>query len=50
MFSGGVTSVNGGAAVAINQYNSYAAFLLGLPQTEKETLQFANFTTYNYEW
>ncbi|MCU1226527.1 MAG: hypothetical protein JWQ42_4620 [Edaphobacter sp.] len=49
LFSGGVTSLNGGTA-SINQYNSYAAFLLGLPQTEKETLQFANFTTYNYEW
>ncbi len=49
VFSGGVTGLNGGSA-AINQYNSYAAFLLGLPQTDKETLQFVNFTTYNYEW
>ena len=48
-FSGGVTGLNGGSA-SVNQYNSYAAFLLGLPQTNKETLQFANFTTYNYEW
>jgi len=49
LFSGGITSLNG-TTTPINQYNSYAAFLLGLPQTEKETLQFANFTTYNYEW
>lgn len=49
IFSGGVTGLNGGSA-SINQYNSYAAFLLGLPQTDKETLQFANFTTFNYEW
>jgi hypothetical protein len=48
-FSGGITGLNGGSA-SVNQYNSYAAFLLGLPQTDKETLQFANFTTYNYEW
>ena len=48
-FAGGITGLNGGSA-AVNQYNSYAAFLLGLPQTDKETLQFVNFTTYNYEW
>jgi hypothetical protein len=47
-FVGGITGLNGGPATT--QYNSYAAFLLGFPQSDKETLQFANFTTYNYEW
>jgi hypothetical protein len=47
-FTGGVTALKGGAAP--NQYNGYADFLLGLSQTDKETLQFRRYTTYNYAW
>jgi hypothetical protein len=47
-FVGGITSLKGGASST--QYNAYAAFLLGAPQTVKETLQYNNFTTYDYEW
>jgi hypothetical protein len=35
-FTGGVTSLNGGAAP--NQFNAYAAFLLGLPSTVGKTV------------
>src|SRR6185295_10564868 len=37
-FAGGVTALSGGTAP--NQFNSYAAFLLGLPQTMTKALQF----------
>lgn len=47
-FTGGVTALKGGASP--NQYNSYAEFLLGLSQEDKETLQFERYTTYNYAW
>ncbi|WP_161571123.1 TonB-dependent receptor [Granulicella sibirica] len=36
-FTGGVTSVNGGASA--NQYNSFADFLLGLPQNDTNSEQ-----------
>ncbi len=36
-FTGGVTSLNGGPSA--NQYNQIADFLLGLPQTETNSLQ-----------
>lgn len=36
-FAGGVTGLNGGAAP--NQYNAYAAFLLGLPQQVGKAVQ-----------
>ncbi len=37
-FNGGVTALKGGAAP--NQYNSYAAFLLGLPNNMQKSLQY----------
>ena len=37
-FTGGVTALNGGPSP--NQYNSYADFLLGLPQTVQKSLQY----------
>ncbi len=37
-FGGGVTALSGGSAP--NQFNSYAAFLLGLPQAMSKALQF----------
>jgi hypothetical protein len=37
-FTGGVTALNGGASP--NQFNSYADFLLGLPQTVQKSLQY----------
>ncbi len=37
-FTGGVTALNGGRSP--NQYNSYADFLLGLPQTVQKSLQY----------
>jgi hypothetical protein len=36
-FTGGVTALNGGAAP--NQYNAYAAFLLGMPQQVGKSVQ-----------
>ncbi len=36
-FTGGITSLNGGAAA--NQYNSFADFLLGLPQNDTNSVQ-----------
>lgn len=47
-FNGGITGLKGGPS--LTQYNAYAAFLLGLPQTDKETIQFENFTAYNYQY
>jgi len=37
-FSGGITALNGGSSP--NQFNSYADFLLGLPQTVQKSLQY----------
>jgi hypothetical protein len=45
-FDGGVTALNGGTAP--NQYNAYAAFLLGLDQTVGKTLQ--NIKLTGREW
>jgi hypothetical protein len=47
-FTEGVTGLNGGPAQT--QYNAYADFLLGLPQEDRETLQFERYTTYDYEY
>ena len=47
-FTGGITGLKGGPS--LTQFNAYAAFLLGLPQTDKETLQYEPFTAYNYEF
>lgn len=47
-FTEGVTELNGGPAGG--QYNAYAAFLLGLPNELKETLQYERFTAYNWEY
>ncbi len=47
-FTGGITGLKGGPS--LTQYNAYAAFLLGLPQTDKETLQYEPFTSYNYDF
>jgi len=47
-FTEGVTGMKGGPSQ--NQYNSYAAFLLGLPQTVKEQLEYETFTAYDYEF
>jgi outer membrane receptor protein involved in Fe transport len=46
-FGGGTTSQNGGAAPT--QFNSYAAFLLGLPQTVSKSLQYESPMT-TREW
>jgi hypothetical protein len=46
-FGGGVTSLNGGAQAA-NHFNSYAAFLLGLPTSTGKTVQHEVMTT--REW
>lgn len=47
-FYGGVTGLRNGPS--LSQYNSYAAFLLGLPQTDRETIQYDNFTAYEYDF
>jgi hypothetical protein len=47
-FTGGITGLKGGPS--LTQYNAYAAFLLGLPQTDKETLQYEPFTSYNSDY
>lgn len=47
-FGEGVTGLKGGPSQG--QYNAYAAFLLGLPQTVKETLQYERYTAYDYEF
>ena len=45
-FSGNTTVLNGGAGA--NQYNSFAAFLLGMPQSVEKSLQYEDMTT--REW
>jgi hypothetical protein len=47
-FTGGITALKGGPS--LTQYNAYAAFLLGSPQEDRETLQYENFTAYNYDF
>jgi hypothetical protein len=42
-FSGGVTSLNGGSAS--NQYNDWADFMLGMPQTMGKDIQYINPST-----
>ncbi len=42
-FTGGVTSLNGGASS--NQYNSFADFLLGLPNNDTNSVQTVPFVT-----
>ena len=45
-FSGQTTALNGG--VGANQFNSFAAFLLGMPNTVEKSLQYETMTT--REW
>ncbi|MGA1368820.1 MAG: TonB-dependent receptor domain-containing protein [Blastocatellia bacterium] len=45
-FSGNTTALNGGAGP--NQYNSFASFLLGVPNTVSKSLQYEEMTT--REW
>ncbi|HWB98365.1 MAG TPA: TonB-dependent receptor [Bryobacteraceae bacterium] len=45
-FSPGITSTPGGA---LTQFNSYAAYLLGLPQTVRRSAQFEVMTAYNWQ-
>jgi hypothetical protein len=45
-FSGNTTALNGGAGA--NQYNSFASFLLGMPQSVQKSLQYEEMTT--REW
>ncbi|HQR31986.1 MAG TPA: TonB-dependent receptor [Blastocatellia bacterium] len=45
-FSGNTTVLNGGAGA--NQYNAFAAFLLGMPQSVQKSLQYEVMTT--REW
>jgi carboxypeptidase family protein/TonB-dependent receptor-like protein len=42
-FTGGVTALNGGSAP--NQYNSFADFLLGLPNSDTNSLQTVHYLT-----
>src|SRR5262249_25869972 len=46
-FNQGVTSIPG---AALTQYNSYAAYLLGLPQTVRRAAQFEVMTAYNWQF
>ena len=45
-FSQGITSVPG---ATLTQFNSYASFLLGLPQTMRRSAQFETMTAYNWQ-
>ena len=45
-FTQGITSMPG---ATLTQYNSYAAFLLGLPQTMRRSAQFEVMTAYNWQ-
>lgn len=47
-FSNGITSNRGGAAPT--QFNAYAAFLMGLPETMQKSLQFEKMSAYNYQY
>jgi hypothetical protein len=48
IFSQSITGLRSGPA--LTQYNSYAAFLLGLPEEMRETIQTENMTAYNYQF
>ncbi len=48
IFSQSITGLRAGPA--LTQYNSYAAFLLGLPEEMRETIQTENMTAYNYQF
>ena len=45
-FTQGITSTPG---ATLTQFNSYAAFLLGLPQTMRRSAQFETMTAYNWQ-
>jgi flavin-binding protein dodecin len=47
-FGGGATALNGGAAP--NLFNSFAAFLLGLPSTVSKSLQFEEMTAREWQY
>ena len=47
-FDGGVTALNGGASP--NQYNAYAAFLLGLPQQFQKSIQYILMTPREWQF
>jgi hypothetical protein len=46
-FNQGITSTPG---ATLTQYNSYAAYLLGLPQTVRRAAQFEQMTAYNWQF
>jgi Carboxypeptidase regulatory-like domain/TonB dependent receptor len=46
-FNQGITSTPG---ATLTQYNSYAAYLLGLPQTVRRSAQFEVMTAYNWQF
>ena len=46
-FNQGITSVPG---ATLTQYNSYAAYLLGLPQTVRRSAEFDELTAYNWQF
>ncbi|MGH9631533.1 MAG: TonB-dependent receptor, partial [Bryobacteraceae bacterium] len=46
-FTQGITSTPG---ATLTQFNSYAAFLLGLPQTMRRSAQFETMTAYNWQF
>ncbi len=48
-FSQGTTGVKGDNAPALNQFNSYAAFLLGLPSTVGKSLQWEKMSAFNLQ-
>lgn len=45
-FTQGITSIPG---ATLTQFNSYASFLLGLPQTMQRSAQFETMTAYNWQ-
>ena len=46
-FNQGITSIPG---ASLTQFNSYAAYLLGLPQTVRRSAQFEEMTAYNWQF
>lgn len=47
-FGGGTTALNGGAAPT--QFNGYAAFLMGLPESVQKSVQYEKSTAFNYQY
>ncbi|MGH9659876.1 MAG: TonB-dependent receptor, partial [Bryobacteraceae bacterium] len=47
-FSQGITGLRGGPSGT--QYNAYAAFLLGLPESMQKSIQFEKMTAFNYQF